>query len=228
MINILRFRWARQNSPSSKELDPCVFSSCNYSPPQGPLHRKVWCPHPSLCFWGRDDGTEWSMFVPELMGKGETVTFTSAEPGISKAVDGNSRAAMAALFLAPTIAPCSWELLEKLLELCQVWCYNHVPGESFPAPSHLLGEEDFPNLPWQKFVFPQVLKLVAREKETNLPFPLWGSCRLVWVFPSISCSLDWINQGLCRCLHGNLISWLRRTKMEARLQLFWNLLPHYI
>lgn len=43
---------------------------------------------------------------PRAYGKGETATFASAEPGISKVVDGNLRAAMAALFLALR-SPCS-------------------------------------------------------------------------------------------------------------------------
>ncbi|KAJ7418809.1 hypothetical protein BTVI_27374 [Pitangus sulphuratus] len=37
-------------------------------------------------------------------------------------------------------------IVQKLIELCQAWCYNHFPGEPVLVLNHPLDEESYPNI----------------------------------------------------------------------------------
>ena len=63
---------------------------------------------PASAFGEKADGTEVEYICPTAYGEGGDISasFTSAEPGICKAVNGELRAAMAVLFLVLR-SPCS-------------------------------------------------------------------------------------------------------------------------
>lgn len=153
------------------------MSNCN--PSQGSLHRKVWCPHPSLCFLGRGwwdwsgvclsqslweggdshlrlswarhlqsnwwqppccsgcsvSGTQVTLLKEISCVSGLSVLYyriiTQSQHVLSWKKPTRITYCVQLLALhrtMPRITPCSSELLEKLLELCQVWCYIHDPG----------------------------------------------------------------------------------------------------
>lgn len=92
--------------------------------------------------------------------------------------------------ISPKVTLKPQSTVQTLLEHCQDWCCDHLPGEAVPVPKHPLGEQLFSNMqpvPPQHNLrwFSRSCQWSSQRRDQCLPllFPSWGSCDCTEVFP---------------------------------------------